>query len=593
LRFHLNAGPILILLSSAVLSAPSLCAQNSPVTYPVHGSVVNSATHQPIARVLVEEGSIAALTDDQGLFELELPEGTQSLTVRRPGFRRTNQEHAILVGPNTPELNFELTPQVTVNGQVTLSSGEPADGVQIRAYRKSIVDNNRQKWVIVESIEANASGSFRFPALERGGSYIFCSNPTLEDISVPLAVGKLAPAQRFGYPPVCYPAPLPVSSGLVSDRNPANTVTLTAGQHADVELSLPREPFYHVMIPILNTAQWPNITAQIHSTSDPDAEYPVDWKPKLGYAHAYLPNGQYYFEAGHGAMSIYGRVDFRVANKPLITSGVTILSLHPIPVEIHRDFSLTQEENRSRVSSPDVNRIELDNPGVGIALASADEGAGAGLFAGGLTRARGNTDRTQFQIDGITPGRYWVETFPSEGYVESITSGGVDLTRQPIVIGAGNSAAPIVVNLRKDVGRLQITASPATDTNLPAQPASGTDSGTDSGTNQGNNSLGSNTPGEISTFFVYAIPFTRILWQTPQSQGQGAIPVTIGGLAPGQYCVVAFDRVQEFNLSDPETIARLTHLGQTVNVTGGATANVHLTVHHATGDEPLYWEAVD
>jgi hypothetical protein len=55
--------------------SPASLAQNNPATYPVRGVVMNSLTHEPIARALVEAQGDGTLTDGNGRFELNLAAG--------------------------------------------------------------------------------------------------------------------------------------------------------------------------------------------------------------------------------------------------------------------------------------------------------------------------------------------------------------------------------------------------------------------------------------------------------------------------------------------------------------------------------------
>ena len=64
-------------------------AQDAPATYPVRGVVLNSLTKRPIARALVDGLSDAALTDNDGRFEINLTEGITNVSVRRPGYNAT------------------------------------------------------------------------------------------------------------------------------------------------------------------------------------------------------------------------------------------------------------------------------------------------------------------------------------------------------------------------------------------------------------------------------------------------------------------------------------------------------------------------
>jgi hypothetical protein len=51
-----------------------------------------------------------------------------------------------------------------------------------------------------------------------------------------------------------------------------------------------------------------------------------------------------------------------------------------------------------------------------------------------------------------------------------------------------------------------------------------------------------------------------------------------GNLAPGTYRLVAFDKPEEIDMDDPQSMARITSQGQTVTVEAGATASVQLDV---------------
>ena len=53
-------------------------------------------------------------------------------------------------------------------------------------------------------------------------------------------------------------------------------------------------------------------------------------------------------------------------------------------------------------------------------------------------------------LEHVHPGRYWVRPYAAVGYVSSITSGGIDLSREPLVVPVGGSVPPIEVKLRDD-----------------------------------------------------------------------------------------------------------------------------------------------
>jgi hypothetical protein len=150
-----------------------------------------------------------------------------------------------------------------------------------------------------------------------------------------------------------------------------------------------------------------------------------------------------------------------------------------------------------------------------------------------------------------------------EGYVSSITSGGVDLAREPLVVGPGASTAPIEVTLRDDTSTItaQINGGLA-----------------------GSQSLNSSV-GEQHQVYVYAIPLFASSGSIRMGGVQGSGEVSIAGLAPGSYRVVAFDAPQEIDFHTPEGLARYAAIGATTTVDAGGSAHVQLDVIHTGNTE--------
>jgi hypothetical protein len=168
-----------------------------------------------------------------------------------------------------------------------------------------------------------------------------------------------------------------------------------------------------------------------------------------------------------------------------------------------------------------------------------------------------------FELNGVVPGRYWVQAFPYEGYISSITSGGVDLSRDPLVVGPGGTATPIRVTLRDDCGQIQFTVNSSSTT-----------------------SLGEGV-GEKKFAFVYAIPLFSSTAQIPQMPIQGPGQFTIPNLRPGAYRVVALDRYIALDEHDSKALSNLSSQGKEVTVEANGIANVQLEIVHedaAPGD---------
>jgi hypothetical protein len=338
-------------------------------------------------------------------------------------------------------------------------------------------------------------------------------------------------------------------------------LSLSPGQHAEVELSLVREPFYRVIFSVPNVAPGVPVGVQIYDESGRALDYTPFWKSQLSVAEVYLPSGGYYAEGtSDSASAVYGRVDFQVAGRPVSDLVLHMLPLNPVRVEVHKDFTASASSTPNDRFGSGLTR-EGPDPGVNLNLSSADSTMSE-LGWGGLYPAKGSNDPNLFQIEHVTPGRYWVWPFSSFGYVNSITSGGVDLTREPLVVGPGGTTTPIQIYLRNDVGQISATVTPPNS----SAPPSG----------------GPRAPGEITLSYLYAFPVSRTTAILPQSQGQGSDPIVLANLAPGQYRVLAFDKPQDIDLSDPQQLARINSLGQLVNVTPGNTAAVQVDLIHAS-----------
>jgi hypothetical protein len=549
------------------IAIPSV-AQQEPVLYPVSGVVLNPLTHQPIPRVLVDGSTNAALTDGDGRFEIDLPEGLAQIQVRRPGYdsRGQNLTHAVQIGPNLPALTFYLTPDASITGHVTLSSGDDPDGVRFTAYLRYTA-NGHQKWRMAGGGSTNTEGVFRIANLETPGVYALCSAP-LQDrtmtrtatrtINRALSSGREDASTSVvppvptdatgdtGYPSVCYPAPISDSA------DSANLLAISPGQQLDFELALNRQPFYSVSITVPNAVPGLPVGVQIFDPSGRPLEYTTSWNQQHGAAEVNLPNGQYYAEGRFGGqVSYFGHIDFHVTNAPTQALSMALLPLHSIPVEIHRQFPVNTISEPPQ--SPNGGFQEQADPGLNLILSSADSVVGD-ANGGALGPRRGTTDKSLFELSGIVPGRYWVQTTPYQGYVGGITSGSADLTREPLIVGPGNSTAPIQIVLRKDGGEIHCTVNPR------------------------QNSSAGPPLGEMSIVFVYAIPESLNGSQIPQTSSQGAGTVVLANLAPGRYRVLALDKYVDIGAAGPTELARLSSLGKSITIEAGGINNIELDV---------------
>src|SRR5436309_4220996 len=170
-----SSTPVWIALLAAfvAISAARSRAQSDSVetTEIIHGTVLNSVTHEPISRALVysPDNRFATLTDDQGHFEFSFPrtDATQEnatvpdrpnvLLARKMGF--LNSE--ISPGTVAKDMTLSLMPEVHIVGRVSLPSSEPPDRIQVDIYRRMIQDG-RAHWTFAGSSTTKSNGEFRF-----------------------------------------------------------------------------------------------------------------------------------------------------------------------------------------------------------------------------------------------------------------------------------------------------------------------------------------------------------------------------------------------------------------------------------------------
>ena len=502
---------------------------NSP-TYLVKGIVVNSVTHQPVARALVDAHESAVLTDNDGHFEFSLPQGMVQISVKRPGYgsRGRASTHTVQVGPNMPSLTFNLTPEAMITGQVTLSTSDPADGIQVMAYRRRVI-NGRQQWMIENSARTNSEGIFRIAGLH-GGDYLIYTQPA-RDSEGPQA----GSATIYGYPAVYYPG--------VTDVASAGVLTVGAGQQGRADFVLARQQFYHVTVTVAGR-EGSGLNLQVHDNSGRQMGLPVRWNNEQGTAEMNLPNGSYFLEARRRRENqLYGRVDFTVAGAPITRLTMALTTLHPIPVTVRKNFNATSNAGGGIAYSAIAGGPPSMSAGLNISLLPVDEAFRQWSRTGGLRAVDGANDGSSFELENVSPGRYWVEASAFEGYVSSISSGGVDLAREPLGVGAGGSSAPIEVTLRDDAATIsaQLIGDPGADAHT------------------------ANATGDQQQIFVYAIPLFPSTGSIRISGMQGPGQVMLPGLAPGSYRVIAVDSPQEIDFHTPEGLAKYATMGVTTD----------------------------
>ena len=550
----------------------------------VHGVVLNAASGEPLARALVRltgDGSAGALTDGGGRYELpDIPTGPQQLEIIKPGFLDETAEasaaaggdtrdfaHTVIIAGEMPDVVFKMTPANSIHGQVQLSTGEAAQGIEITLLRQT-VENGRLVWQLVlpgaTTTRTNADGAYRFGGLA-DGMYVVYSAPSMDNEPAGSLVDSKSARnlERSGYASQFYPE--------ARDLAGAAKIHLHGGEQAEANLSLTLEPFRAVtasaFLPSGSGSQefmpdrpGTTFSAVVTDSQGHQLPYVAQYDQATHTVQALLPDGNYAFvvtagrptlvvRRGGGATTLRdegpytGSVEFSVAGHPVANLRIALANARSNPVQVNLARTSAQ------TNEPGLNM----EPGDSVFLALSQTGGWIGdgmmsTFASGSYSGPLNTSFTQ-------PGTYWVHTNLADKHVceASLTAGGANLAREPLTLGISGSSAPVTLNLRDDCARLALT--------LPAAAA------------------GSGT-GEEPFFTVYVVPdfdtTEDVIVQTlrPSTGGKAVLE----GLTPGSYHVYVFDRPMALAYHDRATLDALPHGGQSIDLAPLANASLVLEV---------------
>jgi hypothetical protein len=567
-------------------AAPSAGPEASPAPPPrantirtvVQGMVKNAATGEPLPRALVRiEGDAVngALTDGDGRFEISgVPIGPQAFQVIKPGFvdqpagssagpgtpfnERSNSEHNVRVAVDMPDLVFNLSPTNAIRGQISLSTGDPAQGIGVMLLRRTVQDG-RAVWQASTNVRTNSDGMYRFAGLA-DGVYAIYTEPAMDN-DVPASLvetGNDRAVTRWGYPSLFFPD--------ASDLAGAAKLQVSGGQQAQANVLLTEEPFHLVRAALIApgggtaTASELNVTVTIQDGQGHQLPYGAQYDPASRSVQAFLPDGTYSLMVtaieGHEPISfgtgpaaprnprpnppqgpLVGQLDFSVAGRAVTGLRVPLGTQRGSTVQLSLLRSGLQD-----AAADDFQRSPL------VVMVSQS----GGWITDGMVSSYAEGYATgPMETTYMGPGTYWVHTtIPQKGLCEgSFTAGGASLAREPLVISPSGATPPLTLTLRDDCASLWLT--------LPS-------------------TVGTPETGEEPSYTVYVVPDfdstadVAPITLRPSSGGMFAL----SGLTPGPYKVYAFPAPVELEYRNPEALASLP--GQTVTLEPNATSRVEV-----------------
>lgn len=545
----------LILLCTLNALAPAQTPDTSePVTDHVRGVVLNSVDHKPVSRVLIvsDDQRMATLSDSEGRFSFDvrrrkssgsnpLLSGTSAqlprirpgapftngfLYLRKPGYVSAGVPLRLSPDPNTTseEVQLKIAPACIIQGHLSVSSGNAPAGLFVQ-LRSRQVQFGIELWTPAGGARVNSRGDFRFPDLAPG-DYKLMTTAWSEENSHGL---PSRPDRSFGYKPAFYAEALDLAS------TPA--IHLHAGDTVEADLNVRGATFYHVSVPLPRVENG-GINVSVGNQGQ-DSGYSLNYNFQMQALEGFLPNGAYDIRvSAYGQQPSSGRGRVEVNGRPVNGAPITLVPDGEIPVIVHQQFTGVQPEPAyTGPINPSSPRGRTGPPrSVEVFLRPyANDGPGANL------KNVPNPSDDNLILSGVQEGKYRVFANPYRGYVSAVTANGVDLLRQPLVVGPGGASDPIEITLRDDSASLSGTLS------LPD---------------------GQTEPD--SQVVVTFIPLSTNAGATaPQSgafQGKFSMP----NLAPGQYLVLASPVPQPpINYLNETVVRRLQSHGTVVTLAPG------------------------
>jgi len=487
---------------------------SSQGAYTLNGTVINSVTGEPLSRAVVQlsgDGGHVTFTDHEGRFQFKgLPLLRATLVAHKPSFFNENElrqgrspRTTVDVGPDIPPVVIKLTPEAAIVGRVSEANGEPLEGVSLSFSDFRIV-NGRKQLQQRGNTGTDENGEFRIANLTPG-SYYIAARPGLNRKLAPIKNGTREQALAAVY----YPD--------ASDLSTATPIQVAPGQHAHVDFTLRPAPVFTIAGTITGYTPGTGINLRFVSSSGDEISSAVRFNQETGSFQARV--------ASAGPCIVKARAEGPdghplYAERTLTLSGdlagvhLALIPALSIPIVVQMEATKAQPEGERSPSTSDSNRRKFIPLSIRLhPLERSRSEVGSSM--------EGDKENPSLIIRNLEEGKYRIEATSSDSswYVKSITYGSADLLREDLVVAPGE-LSPLEVVLGDDGATLTGTVD--------------SDEVQDSA-------------------MVLLIPESAP--QNPKMvylRAPGEFHVS--GLAPGGYKVLAFDRLDGLEYTNPDVL---------------------------------------
>jgi uncharacterized protein (DUF2141 family) len=520
-----NNGP----MNMAVPAAPANVALRADISVIVQDAVAaaraNAPGAQPVAATQpvmpaqpVRPQTVSKETDEQGRYVITgLDAGKYRVTVERQGFLRTGYGAKKFSGGSTPVvvgegqaikgINVKLMPQGVIAGRVLDEDGEPVANVQVRAQRSSN-RNGKKVWNTVANTNTSDIGEYRLPDLQPGRYAVATSprNNAMNMINTP-STEPLPATPELTYAGTYYP----------STADSATAIPVDVGEGTEVrniEIRLVKARVFRVRgkvtgMPNGGRGQVPVMLTARDGSPGREMSMGQARGPEGLFEIRNVPAGQY---LAHAQMNVNGQQHIAVAPLDVIGSHVDGFVL---ALSTGGDVQGTVKV----VDSP--NPVDLKN--LQVMLRTVGFGAQA-------PRAKVGED-LKFTLKGVPPVNYAVSVsgYPDTCYVKSIQYAGADVTEEGVQMTNGGT---IDVTISAGAGQMDLVVMTKDD--------------------------------KVAASAQVLIMRDGTPWQSRNTDENGMI--SIKGLKPGDYKVLAWEDVDSQQLWDTDYLRKFQNDFKTVKI---------------------------
>jgi hypothetical protein len=508
----------------------------------IEGTVVDSATHEPLKKVQVTLGGPVqnqptAVTDAGGRFSFrDLPSGSFWINAMKPGYNvpeaafGANPNVQVNLGTDEQKKGIEvsLVPGGSISGRILDEDGVPLRGCSVMAVEPGYEQGRRNLHGAGMGNGTNGKGEYRITGLNPGRYYVFARCQS--EVPAP------HPLLPRGDPRTPYETYMPKFYGGGLDPSTATRLAVTAGANLEgVDFEVRRIPAFTLHGSI--------------ASSDPDAFagrisvmlFPANRQVRnlLQFASGVDPEKrtfQIHAIPGSYLLVAWGAED---GHSLYAQRAVEIGTTPPDPIELSLSSGA---ELKGTVQFDSEDRPPMENAQLFLSPVETN-------FYTPQAHGEINKDGT-FTLTGVVPGR-WRLMVSGPGYIRSLYLGGQQVSPYDFQIAPG-ATGPLRVIMGSKLGDINVTISGA-------------------------------APNQMASVLLY--PEDAVRFGTGQERvSAGSDRIEIGGLPPGRYRLLATDTLNPWPiLQRPDLLKALESSTQAVDVTEGG--KVSATVEVVTREE--------